>query len=123
MNFSFEVVRHRRQNVGITHQAAPNRIQQPVIEAKTIRVVTRYIRSARGQDIGNAGGPTQAVTDRPGWDDEVGVVDVVGPSPSQAMSQHQTAHHVRSHFARVAELLAEAKTGCAMNLNTVDDLA
>src|SRR2546430_15568666 len=37
MNFLFGGVRHRRQNVGITHQAAPNRRQQPGIEAKKIQ--------------------------------------------------------------------------------------
>src|SRR2546430_13854456 len=36
MNFSFEGGRHRRQKGGITHPAAPNRVQQPGIGAKTI---------------------------------------------------------------------------------------
>src|SRR5205814_548800 len=101
MNLALEMVGNSGHRVSVADEPSPGWEQHLMVEPKAIRIVTRHVGAASGQHVRYFRYSPQAIADRPGRKDEVGMVDVIRAAPGQTAAQEQAAHDEREHLPSV----------------------
>src|SRR5262245_5891521 len=93
-----------------------------MIEPKPVRIVPGHVRSPRGQHVRQPGDASQPKPYWPRGKHEVGVTNVIRPTPGKAARHEQSTHDVAEHLPCMADLPSAAEARRAVDVDAIDNL-